>query len=73
MALGFQVANRQPVGPIDRLDDVAFDRAREQADEIAAMLPRHGPFEPHRQSLEEKRYTTLPPIMGRLADRFKAV
>ena len=64
--------NGHLVGPIDLFDDVAFDRAREQANEIADMLRRHGPFEPHRLPLEEMEYTTLPQIMGRLADRFKA-
>ncbi len=64
--------NGQLVGPIDLFDDPAFDRARKQANEIADMLRRHGPFEPHRLPLEEMEYTTLPQIMGRLADRFKA-
>ena len=73
VALGFQVNNGQLVGPIDFFDDVAFDRAREQANEIADMLRRHGPFEPHRLPLEEMEYTTMPQIMGKLADRFKAV
>ena len=37
------------------------------------MLHRHGPFEPHRLPLEEMEYTTMPQIMGRLADRLTAV
>jgi fructose 1,6-bisphosphate aldolase/phosphatase len=73
VALGFQVNDGQLIGPIDLFDDVAFDRAREQANEIADMLRRHGPFEPHRLPLEEMEYTTLPQIMGRLADRFRAI
>lgn len=40
--------------------------------QIADMLRRHGPFEPHRLPLQEMEDTTLPKIMGRLADRFKA-
>jgi fructose 1,6-bisphosphate aldolase/phosphatase len=73
VALGFQLNAGQLVGPIDLFDDVAFDGARAQANEIADMLRRHGPFEPHRLPLEEMEYTTMPQIMGRLADRFKAV
>jgi len=53
-------------------DDVAFDRAWAQANEIADMLRWHGPFEPHRLPLEEMEYTTLPQIMSRLADRSRA-
>ena len=73
VALGFQLNNGGLVGPIDLFDDVAFDLARRQANEIADMLRRHGPFEPHRLPLEEMEYTTMPQIMGKLADRFKAV
>ena len=73
VALGFQLNAGQLVGPIDLFDDVAFDGARAQANEIADMLRRHGPFEPHRLPLEEMEYTTLPQIMGRLADRFRAI
>jgi fructose 1,6-bisphosphate aldolase/phosphatase len=73
VALGFQLNQGQLVGPIDLFDDVAFDRARAQANEIADLLRRHGPFEPHRLPLEEMEYTTLPQIMGRLADRFRPV
>ena len=73
VALGFQLNQGQFIGPIDFFDDVAFDRARQQANEIADMLHRHGPFEPHRLPLEEMEYTTMPQIMGRLADRLTAV
>lgn len=73
VALGFQVNNGPLVGPIDLFDDVAFDRARAQANEIADFLRRHGPFEPRRLPLEQMEYSTMPQIMGRLADRFRAV
>ena len=73
VALGFQLNRGHLVGPVDLFDDVAFDRARAQANELADLLRRHGPFEPHRLPLEEMEYTTLPQIMGRLADRFKTV
>jgi fructose 1,6-bisphosphate aldolase/phosphatase len=72
VALAFQMNHGQRVGPIDRFDDGAFDRAREQAPKIADLRRRRGPCEAHRLPLEEMESTTLPRIMGRLADRFQA-
>jgi fructose 1,6-bisphosphate aldolase/phosphatase len=50
--------------------DPSFDRARSIANEIADYLRMHGPFEPHRLSLDEMEYTTLPSVMKKLQDRF---
>ena len=54
-------------------DDVAFDAAREKANEIAEYLRRHGPFEPHRLPLDEMEYTTMPLIRDKLAGRWTAL
>jgi fructose 1,6-bisphosphate aldolase/phosphatase len=35
------------------------------------MLRAHGPFEPHRLSLDEMEYTTLPGVEKQLADRWE--
>ncbi|MEW6547314.1 MAG: fructose-1,6-bisphosphate aldolase/phosphatase [Bacillota bacterium] len=70
VALGFQIAEGRLVGPQDLFADPAFDRARQQALEIADYMRRHGPFEPHRLHLEEMEYTTMPQVMKRLAGRF---
>lgn len=71
VAAGFQLAEGKLVGPVDLFDDLSFDRAREQANEIADYMRRHGPFQPHRLPLEDMEYTTLPQVMGRLKDRFR--
>lgn len=72
-ALGFQIAEGKLVGPVDLLADVAFDKARATALDIADYMRRHGPFEPHRLPLEEMEYTTLPHIMSKLKDRFESL
>ncbi|MGI6632158.1 MAG: fructose-1,6-bisphosphate aldolase/phosphatase [Bacillota bacterium] len=69
MALGFQICNGKLVGPQDFFADVAYDRARQMANEIADYLRGLGPFEPHRLGLEELEYTTLPDVMKKLAGR----
>lgn len=71
VALGFQVSDGTLLGPVDLFADPAFDKARQEALEIADMLRRHGPFEPHRLPLEEMEYTTMPGVMERLKERFK--
>jgi fructose 1,6-bisphosphate aldolase/phosphatase len=48
-------------------DDPSFDRARAQANEVMDYLRRHGPFEPHRLSLDELEYTTMHELQQRLA------
>ncbi|MHB8758143.1 MAG: fructose 1,6-bisphosphatase, partial [Bacillota bacterium] len=73
VALGFQLANGKLVGPQDFFADVAFDRARATANEIADYIRHLGPFEPHRLHLEEMEYTTLPDVMKRLKDRFQDI
>jgi fructose 1,6-bisphosphate aldolase/phosphatase len=71
IAAGFQLAEGRLVGPVDMFDDVAFDNARQQAMDMADMLRRHGPFEPHRLPLDEMEYTTMPQVMKKLAKRFE--
>jgi fructose 1,6-bisphosphate aldolase/phosphatase len=50
--------------------DKSFDLVRQQANEIAEYMRRHGPFEPHRLPLEEMEYTTMPQVAKRLKERF---
>lgn len=69
IALGFQLNNGQLVGPRDMFDDPGFDRARQEANELADYLRRHGPFEPHRLGLKEMEYTTLPQVLKKLLER----
>jgi len=71
VALGFQLANGRLVGPRDMFDDPSFDEARLLCNTIADYLRRHGPFEPHRLSLEEMEYTTMPQAAKRLEGRFE--
>ncbi len=71
VALGFQINEGTLVGPMDTFADVAYDRARTKALEIADYMRRHGPFEPHRLSPEDMEYTTLPKVMEKLKDRFE--
>ncbi len=71
IAAGFQISDGMLVGPVDMFDDPSFDYARQKALEITEYIRRHGPFEPHRLSLEDMEYTTLPQVMKKLQDRFK--
>ncbi len=71
ICLGYQLNNGMLVGPRDMLADKAFNLARHQANEMADMMRRHGPFEPHRLPLEEMEYTTMPQVMEKLKDRFE--
>jgi fructose 1,6-bisphosphate aldolase/phosphatase len=70
VALGFQLAEGRLVGPRDMFADKSFDHARAQANEMADMMRRHGPFEPHRLPLEEMEYTTMPEVLKKLESRF---
>ncbi len=70
VALGFQLSDGKLVGPRDMFADKSFDNARQQANDIAEYLRRHGPFEPHRLPLEEMEYTTMPQVMKKLESRF---
>lgn len=78
VALGFQVcdghiANLKDGKPMvaDLFDDPAFELARREATETAAMIRRMGEFQPARLSQEAMEYTTLPQILEKLKDRFK--
>jgi len=73
VCLGYQVHHGALVGPRDMLDDPSFDRARAQANEVMDYLRRHGPFEPHRLSLEELEYTTMHELQARLAGKWQPI
>ncbi len=73
IAAGFQLADGKLIGPRDMFADVSFELARHQANEMADMMRRHGPFEPHRLPLEEMEYTTMPQVAEKLAGRFIAL
>jgi fructose 1,6-bisphosphate aldolase/phosphatase len=72
-ALGFQLSGGKLVGPRDMFADKSFDNARQQANDAADFLRRHGPFEPHRLPLEEMEYTTMPEVYKKLKGRFTAI
>ena len=60
VALGFQLHEGRLGRASDLFDDPAFDGARAEANRIADFMRRHGPFEPHRLSLDELEAATLP-------------
>jgi len=68
---GFQVSDCKLIGPADVFGDPAFDKARQDANEITDYMRRHGPFMPHRLGPEEMEYTTLPEVLEKLKNRFK--
>jgi len=70
VAAGFQLSGGKLVGPRDMFADKSFDLARHQANEMADMMRRHGPFEPHRLPLDEMEYTTMPQVMKKVEGRF---
>ena len=70
IGLGFQLCEGTLIGPRDMFADKAFNLARHKANEMADMMRRHGPFEPHRLPLEEMEYTTMPEVAKKLKDRF---
>ncbi len=70
IAAGFQLADGKLIGPRDMFDDPAFDEARRLANDISNYIRQMGPFEPHRLSLEEMEYTTLPEVLKKVKDRF---
>ena len=70
VAAGFQLSGGKLVGPRDMFADKSFNLARHQANEMADLMRRHGPFEPHRLPLEEMEYTTMPQVMEKLEGRF---
>jgi fructose 1,6-bisphosphate aldolase/phosphatase len=71
VGMGFQLAEGKLVGPRDLLGDVAFDRARAIALEVADYIRRMGPFEPSRLPPEAMEYTTMPQVAERLAERWR--
>jgi fructose 1,6-bisphosphate aldolase/phosphatase len=73
IAAGFQLARGKLVGPVDMFDDPAFNNARQEALNLADMLRRHGPFEPHRLPLDEMEYTTMPQVMKKIKNRFQKI
>jgi fructose 1,6-bisphosphate aldolase/phosphatase len=73
VALGYQVHGGRLIGPRDLFDDPAFDRAREQANDLMDWFRRHGPFEPHRLPLDDLEYTTMAALEKRLADRWEPI
>ncbi len=68
--LGFQLCNGELIGPADMFDDPAFDRVRNRCNELADIIRAQGPFEPHRLSLDEMEYTTLPAVENELKKRW---
>jgi len=68
--LGFQLSGGNLGKPRDMFADKSFDLARQQANEMANYMRRHGPFEPHRLPLEEMEYTTMPQVAKKLEGRF---
>lgn len=73
VSLGFQIRHGKLIGPRDMFDDPGFDRARAKANEVMDYLRRHGPFEPHRLSLDDLEYTTMPEVAARLAARWQPI
>jgi fructose 1,6-bisphosphate aldolase/phosphatase len=71
--LGFQLCNGELIGPADMFDDPAFDRVRSRCNDLADLIRAHGPFEPHRLSLGEMEYTTLPAVEKELASRWEPI
>jgi fructose 1,6-bisphosphate aldolase/phosphatase len=73
VCLGYQLKDGRLGSPRDLFDDPAFDRTRAQASEVMDYLRHHGPFEPHRLSLDEMEYTTMPATAEALAGRWQPV
>ncbi len=70
VAAGFQLSDGRLVGPRDMFADKSFNLARHEANQMADMMRRHGPFEPHRLPLDEMEYTTMPQVAKKLEGRF---
>ncbi len=77
VALGFQVGNGKIASddngePMisDLFEDPAFDLARREAIECAALIRGMGEFEPARLSSHAMEYTTLPKVLEKLKKRF---
>ncbi|MDH7593830.1 MAG: fructose-1,6-bisphosphate aldolase/phosphatase [Methanomicrobiales archaeon] len=73
ICLGFQINEGKLIGPGDMFDDPAYDRVRGRVNELADMLRAHGPFEPHRLSLDEMEYTTLTVVEKEYEKRWEPI
>jgi fructose 1,6-bisphosphate aldolase/phosphatase len=73
LCFGFQLCNGRLIGPADMFDDCGFDRVRARCNELADVIRAQGPFEPHRLSLEEMEYTTLPAVEKELSKRWEPI
>ena len=71
IAAGFQITEGKLIGPRDMFKDISFDGARKQANEIADIMRKHGPFEPHRLPLDEMEYTTMPKLQKKLENKWQ--
>lgn len=71
IAAGFQVTEKQLVGPVDLFKDKSFDNARKKALKVADYMRQHGPFQPHLTYESALEYTALPEIKERMKDRFE--
>ncbi len=71
VCIGVQLKNGEITYPTDMFEDVAFDRVREKALEYADLIRRQGPFQPHRGTLEEMRYTSLKEVINSLKKKWK--
>jgi fructose 1,6-bisphosphate aldolase/phosphatase len=71
--MGFQINNGRLIGPADMFDDIGFDHVRARCNEIADLMRAQGPFEPHRLSLGEMEYTTLPGVEKELSKRWEPI
>ena len=54
-------------------DDPGFDLVRTRCNELADIIRAQGPFEPHRLSLGEMEYTTLPNVEKTLVKRWEPI
>jgi fructose 1,6-bisphosphate aldolase/phosphatase len=77
VALGFQLCNGGIASDdsgepmiCDLFADPAFDLARKEAIEYAAVFRRMGEFEPARLGSSSMEYTTLPKVLEKLKNRF---
>lgn len=71
--LGYQLTDGHLTGPVDMFDDVGFDRVRARCNEVADVMRSQGPFEPHRLSMDEMEYTTLPQVEEELSGRWEPI
>jgi len=70
VALGFEIVEGKLAGPRDLFADPSFDRAREEANHLADVLRRQGPFEPHRLPFDEQEQAELPAAASRTESRW---